>query len=584
VRAVRLWAPTAGSVTLEIAGDTIAMDRAGGGWWHAEANHGAGADYGFRMDADPRVLPDPRSAWQPQGVHGRSRIYDHGDFTWTDAGWRGVYLPGAVLYEMHVGTFTMEGTFDAARDRLHHLVDLGIDAVELLPCNAFPGTHGWGYDGVDLFAVHQPYGGPDGLKRFVDAAHTHGLGVVMDVVHNHLGAGGNYLNRFGPYFTDAHSTPWGPAVNLDGPGSDEVREFLIDNALMWLRDYHCDGLRLDAVHALADTRALHLLEELAVAVDGMAADVDRPLFAIAESDLNDPRLVRAREAGGFGLAATWTDDVHHALHATLTGERGGYYVDFGPLPVLAKALTSAYVHDGTFSTYRGRHHGRPVGELPGARFVTFLQDHDQVGNRALGERLAHLTSPGLARVGALLLLTAPYVPMLFMGEEWAAGTPWQFFTSHEDPELSVAVTDGRSREFPDHGWGASGTPDPQDPATRGRSILRWEELDGPDHAAMLDLYRRLIALRRASPDLRDCRRDRCTVQVDPTAGTLLMRRGMMAVAVNFSGHPAAVHLPGPAEVLLATGPGCTSTGSGLMLGPETGAVARLSPATAVSRS
>jgi maltooligosyltrehalose trehalohydrolase len=368
----RLWAPDAKTVSLVVAdsaGDSAHEMSAGrGGWWWINvpsAKHGT--DYGFVLDGGDDELPDPRSAWQPSGVHGRSRLVDHSTFAWTDGNWRGIALAGSVLYELHVGTFTPEGTFDAAIDKLDHLAELGIDAVELLPVNAFPGQHGWGYDGVGLFAVHEPYGGPDGLKRFVDAAHARGIGVIMDVVYNHLGPDGNYLGRFGPYFTHRYITPWGPAVNLDAPGSDEVRTFIVDSALSWLRDFHCDGLRLDAVHAFQDSRALHLLEEIAESVHRLGAQLRRPLFAVAESDLNDPKLVVAPEAGGYGLDGQWCDDAHHALWATLSGERQGYYVDFGSLSTLAHALTRGFVHDGGYSTFRGRSHGRPMPPTTGRR-------------------------------------------------------------------------------------------------------------------------------------------------------------------------------------------------------------------------
>ena len=417
----RVWAPAADAVEVVTGGVRHPMAPQEDDWWAADVpGAGPGTDYSFRLDGGD-LLADPRSRWQPQGVSGPSRRYEHGQFAWTDAGWRGVPLPGAVIYELHVGTFTPEGTFDAAISKLDHLAGLGIGAVELMPVAAFPGQWGWGYDGIGLWAVHQPYGGPDGLKRLVDACHARGLGVLLDVVYNHVGIG-NRLGDFGPYFTDAHSTPWGPAVNLDQPGSDEVRAFIIGNALMWLRDYHIDGLRLDAVHALEDHRALPLLEELAAATDALAAQLGRELVLIAESDLNDPRLVTAREAGGTGLTAQWSDDFHHALHSALTGEQQGYYADFGSLAVLAQTLTRVFRHDGSWSAFRGRSHGRPVDRLrtPAQRFLGYLQNHDQIGNRAAGDRLADLVPRGLLRVGAALLLTAPFTPMLFMGEEWGA--------------------------------------------------------------------------------------------------------------------------------------------------------------------
>ncbi|WP_051713095.1 malto-oligosyltrehalose trehalohydrolase [Spirillospora albida] len=556
-----VWAPEARRVAVAIGADRHPMSALGGGWWGTDvpdAEHGT--DYGFLLDDAREALPDPRSPWQPHGVHGPSRVYDHSRFAWTDSRWHGRPLPGSVLYEMHVGTFTPEGTFDAAAERLDHLVDLGIDAVELLPVAAFPGRHGWGYDGVHLWAPHEPYGGPDGLKRFVDAAHARGLAVVLDVVYNHLGPDGNRLGSYGPYFTRAYNTPWGDAVNFDHEGSDEVRAFVVRNALMWLRDYHVDGLRLDAVHAIADHGAVHVLEELAEAVQGLSAHLGRELFLIAESDLNDPRLVTAREAGGYGLDAQWSDDFHHALHAALTGERQGYYCDFGALETLQKALTKVFVHDGTMSTYRGRHHGRPVDVriTPAHRFLGFLQNHDQVGNRAAGDRIGATLSPGLLKVGAALLLLAPFTPMLFMGEEWGASTPWCYFTDHQDPQLARAVSEGRRREFSRHGW-TGDVPDPQAVDTFRRSVLDWGEVGKPPHADLLDWHRRLIALRRAWPELADpsLPRTRVAVGDDGTARWLMMWRGRICLAANLGDR--AVRLPAtgtpddpPAHLLLAS--------------------------------
>lgn len=560
-----VWAPAAGRVDVEAGGARYPMeprspDPGPSGWWEAvvpDASHGT--DYGFVLDGADEVLPDPRSPWQPDGVHGQSRVYDHGRFAWSDRHWHGRPLAGSVLYEMHVGTFTPEGTFDAAIERLDHLAALGIDAVELLPVASFPGRHGWGYDGVHLWAPHEPYGGPDGLKRFVDAAHARGLAVVLDVVYNHLGPDGNRLGSFGPYFTSAHATPWGDAVNFDQEGSDEVRAFVVQNALMWLRDYHLDGLRLDAVHAITDHGAVHLLEEMGRAVAALSAHLGRELFLIAESDLNDPRLVTSREAGGYGLDAQWSDDFHHALHAALTGERQGYYCDFGSLETLKKAFTRAFVHDGTMSTYRGRHHGRPVNvrETPAHRFLGFLQNHDQVGNRAAGDRIgALLPSPGLLKVGAALLLLSPFTPMLFMGEEWGATTPWCYFTDHQDPELARAVSEGRRREFSRHGWSGE-IPDPQAVDTFRRSVLDWTEPDRPPHAGLLEWHRDLIALRRSRPELNDPRLTAATVEThdgapggpddgadDVAARWLTVRRGSVCVAANLGDRPALVPVPG----------------------------------------
>ena len=491
-----------------------------------------------------------------------SRTYDHSAFRWTDRGWRGGPLHGSVIYELHIGTFTPEGTFDAAARRLDHLRDLGVDTVELMPVAAFPGRHGWGYDGINPWAVHEPYGGPDGLKRFVDACHARRLAVFLDVVYNHVGVG-NRLAAFGPYFTDAHVTPWGPAVNLDQPGSDEVRDFLIGNALMWLRDYHLDGLRLDAVHALEDRRALHFLEELAAEVQALAALLNRELVLIAESDANDPRLVTSREAGGYGLAAQWSDDFHHAVHAAVTGERQGYYADFGSLAALAKTLTRVFFHDGAWSAFRGRTHGRQVDvfRVPAHRFLGYLQDHDQVGNRAAGDRISAAVPSDLVKVGAGLVLTAPYTPMLFMGEEWGASTPWQYFTDHTDPGLARAVTEGRRAEFADFGWGATDVPDPQDEATFLRSKLDWAELEQGCHAELLQWYQELIALRRAWPELTDPRLGRVHVDYDEAERWLVVRRGRLRVVANLGPRGQRVPLDRPAvAVLAASVPGVAADG------------------------
>ena len=553
-----VWAPYADRVEAEVGSERLAMEPASRpGWWHVVVTDaGHGTDYAFRIDGgDPR--PDPRSAWQPAGVHGPSRIYDHAQFDWTDDDWRGVPLAGAVLYELHVGTFTPEGTFDAAIERLDHLVDLGVDAVEVLPVASFDGPHGWGYDGVALYAVHEPYGGPDAFKRFVDACHARNIGVVLDCVYNHLGPSGNYLAEFGPYFTDAYQTPWGAALNYSRELSDEVRRWVFDNALMWLGDFHVDGLRLDAVHEIIDTRATHLLEELVTEVDALAAFVGRPLFLIAETDLNDPRLIKSREAGGYGLTAQWADDVHHAVHALLTGERQGYYRDFGSLHTLADAMISPYIHAGTWSSFRGRAHGRPVdtGIHAGYRFVTYLHNHDQVGNRATGDRMSSYVNPGLLKVGAALVLCSPYTVMLFMGEEWGAQTPWQFFTSFPDPALAQAVREGRRREFAAHGWSADDVPDPQAPATFERSRLDWAEVEKDGHRDLLDWHRRLIALRRIHPELSDPRRDRVRTTYDEEAGWLVLYRGRIAVVCNVASRRQAVALDGQPDGVLLTSAG-----------------------------
>ncbi len=554
----RVWAPAAKRVDAEVAGQPHAMSPSPErpGWWTVTAAAPAGTDYAFRLDGgDP--LADPRSPRQPYGPDKASRTYDHSAFTWTDAQWRGTAGPGAVIYELHVGTFTAEGTLDAALRHLDHLLSLGVTVIELMPLAAFPGEHGWGYDGIGLWAVHEPYGGPGALKRFVDACHGRGLAVFLDVVYNHVGPG-NKLADFGPYFTDVYSTPWGPAVNLDQAASDEVRSFIVGNALMWLGDYHLDGLRLDAVHALQDQRAVHLLEELAVAVDGLAAATGRSLVLIAESDMNNPRLITAREAGGYGLTGQWSDDFHHTVHALVTGERAGYYGDFGTLAGLAKVLTRAYFHDGTWSSFRRRTHGRPVDtqRTPAHRFVVFDQDHDQVGNRAVGDRLpatleGNPQAGGLLKIAAGLVLTSPFTPMLFMGEEWGADTPFQFFTDHTDPFFAEAVSKGRRAEFAAHGWKTEDVPDPQASETFLRSKLDWTQQAREPYASMFAWYQELLALRRSRPELTDPRLDQVHVEFDEDARWLVAHRGPLRVALNVGSEPVSLDL-GPGDVLLAS--------------------------------
>ena len=522
----RVWAPFASQVELDLGGELVSMTASGGGWWSVEVPSArSGTEYGYRLDGDG-PFPDPRSSWQPDGVHGPSRVVDHDAFPWTDDGWRGAHLPSLVIYELHIGTFTSEGTFDAAIQRLDHLVELGVNAVEVMPVAEFPGDRNWGYDGVDLYAPHTAYGGPGGFKRFVDACHHRGIAVVLDVVYNHLGPEGNYLGRFGPYFTDFYATPWGDAVNYDRSGSDEVRRFVIENALMWLREYHVDGLRLDAVHAIIDTGAVHVLEEMATEVEALSAALDRPLFLIAESDLHDPRVIRSRPLG-FGIDAQWSDDLHHALRTALTEERRGYYIDYGGLPDVAAALQRGWPHARGWSDYRGRTHGRAFDDLPGWKLLGYAQNHDQVGNRAVGDRLM----PAQLKVASAIYLTAPFVPMVFMGEEWGATTPFQYFTSHHDHDLARAVSDGRRREFADFGFDASDVPDPQDPATFDRSKLDWSELEKPIHAELLEWYRSLIALRHATPELLDGRLDH--VQATVEGGVLRVRRGPIQIVADF---------------------------------------------------
>jgi maltooligosyltrehalose trehalohydrolase len=572
----RVWAPYAQrEVALRLGYETLIMIRGEGGWWQIDAPRaGPGADYAFLLDGDG-PFPDPRSAWQPDGIDGPSRVVDHAGFPWKHDVWDQASLGKAVIYELHIATFTLVGTFDATIEKLDYLVGLGVTHVELMPVAEFSGGRGWGYDSVDLYAPHHAYGGPDGLKRLVDACHARGLGVILDVVYNHLGPAGNYLGRFGPYFTAKYATPWGDAVNFDDHGSDEPRRFFIDNALMWLRDYRIDGLRLDAVQAILDTSAVHFLEQLAADVRALSRATGRHFDVIAESSLNDPRLVWPVERGGYGLNAAWSDDLHHALHCLLTDESAGYYVDFGTVADLAKALRDVYVYDGRYSRYRGRRHGRPTTDVTAHNFVTFSQDHDQVGNRALGERLSHLAGLDAAKVAAIITLTAPTVPLLFMGEEWAAGAPFQYFTDHADADLGAAVTRGRRREFESFGWTAQEVPDPQATETFERSRLDWGEAQREPHASMLDLYRRLIALRRSTPDLTDPDLSHVEVAFEETKRWLTMRRGSITLAVNFATEAQTVPLPvGTRSLILATHDSARLDAAGAHLPPVSAALFR----------
>ncbi|HEY7873978.1 MAG TPA: malto-oligosyltrehalose trehalohydrolase [Actinomycetota bacterium] len=571
---IRVWAPTPARVELVTSEGRTPMERDERGWWSVTLDAAAGLDYTFSLDGGP-ARPDPRSPWQPSGVDGPSRTIDHTEFEWSDHHWHGRPLAGSVVYELHVGTFTGAGTFEAAIERLDHLVDLGITTVELMPVAEFSGERGWGYDGVDLYTPHHAYGGPEGLKRLVDACHGRGLAVVLDVVYNHLGPAGNYLREFGPYFTDKHSTPWGDAVNFDDAHSGEVRAFFVDNALMWLRDYHFDGLRIDAVHAIVDTSATHILEQMSDAVEELEGQVGRELVLIAESDLNDPRIITNQAAGGYGIDAQWSDDFHHALHALLTGEREGYYADFGSVGAVAKALRHAYVYAGDYSAFRRRVHGRPAAGLSGNRFLGYLQNHDQIGNRAVGERSGALMSHDLLKVGAALVLTSPFVPMLFMGEEWGASTPFLYFTAHADPALGRAVSEGRRREFAAFGWRPEDVPDPQSVETFERSRLRCAEIDEQPHADLLEWHRQLIRLRASTPALTDGRMDLVRTRYDEDARWLVVERGEITIAANGSSSPARIPIESrrTSELLLHSGK-IERDADVLVLGPESVAIFR----------
>jgi maltooligosyltrehalose trehalohydrolase len=566
MREFEVWAPNAAQLELQLGDRLIPLQRGDRGYWRAAVdNVQPGDDYGYIIDGQKPVIPDPRSAYQPSGADGLSRIVDHSTFRWNDRNWQAPPLTGAIVYELHIGTFTPEGTFDSAIARLGYLRDLGITHVEIMPVYEFPGKRGWGYDGVDLYAPHHAYGGPDGLKRFVDACHSNGLAVLLDVVYNHLGPSGNYLARFAPYFNQNYHTPWGAAVNLDGAWSTEVRRFFCDNALMWLRDYHFDGLRLDAVHAFLDRSAIHFMEQLAIEVSALAAETERHLVLIAESDLNQPLVVTPRAAHGYGIDAQWSDDFHHALHSVLTGERRGYYCDFGSLAQLAKSLKSVFVYDGIYSEHRKRNHGRPVVGLPATRFLGFLQNHDQIGNRATGERTSHLLTVGQLKIAAALVLLGPFVPILFQGEEFAASSPFQYFTDHEDPYVGRAVTEGRRREFSSFGWNPDAVPDPQSAETYERSKLDWKEIGHEPHRAILDWHRTLICLRHTHSDFTNGDLNSVDVQFDEQRQWLALHRGAFTIVCNFSGSALSREVAASKALVLGSDAGCTLRGTTLRL-------------------
>lgn len=528
-----------------------------------------GTEHEHRVSSE--VLPDPRSNRQPQGVHELSCTVDFSSFEWTDQNWVGKPLEGAILYELHVGTFTPEGTFEAAIRHLDDLVDLGIDTVELLPVNGFNGSYNWGYDGVAWYAVHEQYGGPAGYQQFVDACHARGLAVVQDVVYNHLGPSGNYLPQFMEIFTAGNSS-WGEQINLDAWGSDGVRDLILDNIRMWVQQYHVDGFRVDAVHALKDERAHHILQEISQVAHEAARQAGRSCYVIAESDKNDPRMIEPVTANGLGMDAQWLDDWHHAAHWALTGEEQGYYEDFAGLESLAKTYRGGFFHDGSFSSFRGRCHGAPVQAYTHKpwQFVSYIMNHDQVGNRAGGDRFSHYLSVQQQILSAAVLLTQPFTPMVFMGEEWGASTPWPFFTSHPEPELADAVRRGRISEFARMGWDVSQIADPQDPRTFDSAVLQWAERDQEPHARVYAAYRELIALRRSTPQLTEQDFLSIRVSVDGPARTLVLYRGDLgrlvadesrdgvhgvAVIFNFSDTETevAVELPTQAQVLWSTG-------------------------------
>ncbi|MGA8921959.1 MAG: malto-oligosyltrehalose trehalohydrolase [Candidatus Dormiibacterota bacterium] len=544
----RVWAPGHRRVEVVLEGGRLPMRAGESGWWEVSDAHArAGTRYGFSLDGG-EARPDPRSMSQPGGVLGLSEVVDQATYGWHDGEWRGRALAGSIIYELHTGTFSGEGTFDGAAEHIPHLVDLGVTTIELMPVAEYSGRRGWGYDGSALFAPHHAYGGPAGLKRLVDACHSAGLAVLLDVVYNHLGPVGNFLPEFGPYFSERHHTGWGAALNFDGPGGEEVRRFVIDNGVMWIRDYHLDGLRLDAVQAIVDQSPTHVLEQLAAEVKALGAELGRTVLLIAETEVNDARFVRPREAGGYGLDAAWSDDWHHSLHSALTGERSGYYRHFGSLELLGRALSQGWVYEGPRSARRLIADGTKVKKVAPNQLVVAAQNHDQVGNRAAGERLAHLVDEGSLKLAAALLLTAPYTPMIFQGEEWASSSPFQYFTNHADRGLGKAVSDGRRREFAAFGWKPDQVPDPQDRATYERSKLDWNELEQPFHHRMLEWYRDLIRLRGRLEGAA------IRVELDESDGHLEIHRGAISVMANLGEREWVCGIGPVARILMASDP------------------------------
>ncbi|WP_419804793.1 malto-oligosyltrehalose trehalohydrolase [Terriglobus sp.] len=548
-----VWAPRRKKVSVVVDNNTYPMQGPSQrGFWIADVESaGHGSDYAFLLDDDTTPYPDPRSFWQPKDVHSFSRVLDQGKFSWQDEKFRAVPLPSAVVYEMHVGTFTPGGTLDSAIEKLDYLCELGITHIELLPIASYEGNFSWGYDGVAPYAPDETVGGPEAVKRFVNACHCKGLAVILDVVYNHFGPAGNYTGQFGPYYTEKHKTPWGAAINFEEGGSDQVRRYFFDNALMWLRDYHFDGLRLDATHELIDRSAMHFLEQLSREVEDLSASVGRSLFLIAENDLNDPRIVTPREANGYGMDAQWSDDFHHALFSILADEQVGYFRDFGEICQLAYTLKHVFLYDGRYSRYRHHYHGRPVVNLSYHKYLGFIQNHDQIGNRAKGERMEMIVGMRKAKLAAGVVFTAPFVPMIFMGEEWAAGTPWMYFADFQEPELRKAVSEGRKKDFAHFGFGDN-VPNPEDPKTFEASKLQWGELETPEHHEMYRWYRDLIHLRKKTLSLNLGDMSRMEVECSEEGRWIRTDRGDVRTCMNFADTPTDFAMPAGADLLLSS--------------------------------
>lgn len=541
-----VWAPEKEKVMLRLGKSAIPMEKNASGYFITEAdNVSNGTKYFFQVD-DSEELPDPCSYYQPDGVHEASAVVDHNEFQWTDGSWRGVSSSRLILYELHIGTFTDAGTFESAIEKLDHLVELGVTAIELMPVNQFPGNRNWGYDGVFPYAVQNSYGGPNGLKKFVDACHAKGLAAFVDVVYNHLGPEGNYLSKFGPYFTSQYKTPWGDAINFDGEWSDGVREYFANNALYWFKHFHLDGLRLDAVHMVFDNGAVHFWQYLNEKVKMLEQEVGRKLHMIAESDLNSPKIIDSTEGNGYGFTGQWLDDFHHALYVMLDRKGKERYYDFGSIHQLAKACKDGFVHSGEYVKFRKRKHGASSAGINGSKFVVFNLNHDQIGNRPDGKRLCLLVTDDALKVAAAAIMLSPYIPMLFMGEEYADRSPFYYFVSHSDKQLIEAVRNGRKEEFKE--YGDFEPPDAQSEKTFNESKLDWSKRELKEHRIILEWHKKLISLRKEIPTLTNFNKNDLTVHVEQDSGLLMLRHDgneqhYLVVAMNFSSEPLSFTLP-----------------------------------------
>ncbi|MBN1521848.1 MAG: malto-oligosyltrehalose trehalohydrolase [Candidatus Aureabacteria bacterium] len=548
-----VWAPLHQKIELHIVSPKdriVRLQRDDFGYWSGEVEDvSAGARYLYCINGQEE-RPDPASFFQPETVHGPSEIIDHGMFKWEDEDWLGIPLEEMVIYEIHTGTFTPEGTFEAAGRRLDDLSDLGMNAIEIMPVAQFPGTRNWGYDGVYPFAVQNSYGGPEGLKKLVSTCHKRGFAVILDVVYNHLGPEGNYLADFAPYFSSKYRSPWGDAVNYDDAYSCGVRNYFIQNALYWLEYFHIDALRLDAVHGIFDRSAKHILEDMQERVEGFSQARGRKSFLIAESDLNDVRIIAPLARGGYGLSAQWNDDFHHCVHTLLTGEKEGYYQDFGKVDQLINAYKEGFVYSWLYSGYRKRFHGSDSKKIPALRFVVFIQNHDQVGNRMMGERLSSLVSFEACKLAAGSLLVSPYIPLLFMGEEYGEESPFLYFISHHDEKLVEAVRNGRREEFESFQWKGE-PPDPYDERTFQRSRLKWERKKEGKHKILFDFYKALIRCRRSLPSLFSLSKERLCVEDIERESVVFLKRWyedeVIFCIMNFMGEEKMLHTSLPVK-------------------------------------